>query len=102
MITLPADDGIKVFGTGRKVTVSRVLRTGDDGFGNGGNGGEVHICYPHGDYIEARFRSGDGKTGCAGGIHGDGIHIVAIHQGSEIVFHNAFSCLYVILFYYMK
>ena len=95
---VPADDGIVVFLPGGEVAIGRMLGPLDDGFGNGGHRGEVHVGHPHGDQVEALLGSGDGKSGGTGGIHGNGIHAMTVHDGSEIVFHSESPFVYIVGF----
>ena len=84
---MPPDDGSVVLLGGVEVAVGRVLRAPDDGGGNGGHGGEIHIRHPHGNDIEALFGRIRRKAG-AKAIHGNGVFAVAVHDGSEIVLHG--------------
>ena len=86
-LCLPPDDGIEVFIGGVEVAKRGVVGALDDGFLDGGHGGEVHIGHPHGDGIKALLGGGGGKAG-AKAIHCNGILAVAVHDGSEIVFHS--------------
>ena len=52
-VLLPADNGFVVFAGWLEVAVGRVLSPGNDGPGDGGEGGEIHIRHPHGDEIKA-------------------------------------------------
>ena len=85
---VPADDGSKIFLRGRKIAVGRMPGAGDDGLGNGGHGGEVHIRHPHGNGVEALLRSAGCEAGRAQCIHGDGVFAAAVHDTGKIVFHR--------------
>ena len=89
---VPLNDGVKVFIGGLEVAVGRVLCTLDDGFGDGGDGGEVHVCHPHGNDIIAFL----GQVGSEAGhraqtIDGGCVLAMAVHDGGEIVLHSKFS-----------
>ena len=84
---VPADDGSKIFLRGRKIAVGRMPGAGDDGLGNGGHSGEVHIRHPHGNGVEALLRSAGCEAGRAQCIHGDGVFAAAVHDTGKIVFH---------------
>ena len=85
---VPADDAVIVFLPGGEIAVGCVLRALDDGFGNGGAGGEIHIRDPHGNHIETIFGTcGAESGGLTHSVHRDGIHAPAVHNGGEIVFH---------------
>ena len=89
---VPLDDGVEVFIGGLEVAVGRVLCTLDDGFRDGGNGGEVHVSHPHGNDIIAFL----GQVGSEAGhraqtIDGGCVLAMAVHDGGEIVFHSKFS-----------
>lgn len=58
---VPADDAVKVLRRGLKIAEGRVLGALDDGFLNGGHGGEVHVRHPHRDSIEAFLRGAGEK-----------------------------------------
>ena len=89
---VPLNDGVKVFIGGLEVAVGRVLCTLDDGFGDGGDGGKVHVCHPHGNDIIAFL----GQVGSEAGhraqtIDGGCVLAMAVHDGGEIVLHSKFS-----------
>jgi hypothetical protein len=86
---LPADDGIEVFLPGSKISESRVFCTFDDGFGDCGSGGKVHVSHPHGYDIKAFAELslwGDTVRVCPG-IHCNGIHSSSVEYAFKIVFH---------------
>ena len=86
---VPADDSVIIIIGGGEIAKGRVLRPLDDGGGNRGNGGEVHIRHPHGDGVETLTGGAGGETaGLSNGIHSNGVPSAAVHDGGEIVFHR--------------
>ena len=86
---MPLDDGVKVCISGLEVTVGGMLCTFDDGLGDGGHSGEVHVCHPHGNGIIAFLGQIGGEAGHrAQTIDGGCILAMAVHDGSEIVLHS--------------
>ena len=88
-VALPVDDGVVILITGQEIAVAGVLGTLDDGFGDGGRGGEVHVRHPHGNQVKA-------VSGLAGGIvHSQSVHAMAVDDGGKIIFHgNSPFCLF--------
>ena len=60
---VPLDDGVEVFIGGLEITVGGMLCTFDDGFWDGGHGGEVHVCHPHGNGIITFLGQVGGEAG---------------------------------------
>jgi len=85
---VPADDAVKVLRRGLKIAEGRVLGALDDGFLNGGHGGEVHVRHPHGDGIEAFLRGSGRKAVALQAVHRNGVPAAAVNDRSEIVFHK--------------
>ena len=89
---MPLDDGVKVCISGLEVTVGGMLCTFDDGLGDGGHSGEVHVCHPHGNGIIAFLGQIGGEAGHrAQTIDGGCILAMAVHDGGEIILHSKFS-----------
>ena len=84
---LPADDGIVVFLCGAEVAKGRVLGPGDNCLLNGGTGGKVHVCNPHGNHVEARLGC-PRCTGAADTVYGNGILPAAVHERGKVVLHR--------------
>ena len=83
---LPADDGVKVLIAGHKVAEQRMFQPLPDGLRHGGGRGEVHICYPHGDGVEALV--GLEHRDLLHGVHRHGILAPAVIDGGKVEFHT--------------
>ena len=83
---LPADDGVKVLIAGHKVAEQRMLQPLPDGLRHGRGRGEVHICYPHGDGVEALV--GLEYRDLLHGVHRHGVPPTAVIDGGKVEFHT--------------
>ena len=90
-IFVPLNDGIKIFLPGSEISEGRMLSPADDGLGDGGNRGEIHIRNPHGDEIKAFFRRCGSHGVLPQGGNGKRIHSVTLHNRCKIVFHGKHS-----------
>ena len=90
---LPFDDTIEVLGTRIEVAKHGVLGTLNDVFLDRGHRGEVHVCHPHGNAVEALVGCIRSHTGdLAPGVNGDGVHAVAVDKRAKVVFHAEPPC----------
>ena len=93
-VLVPADNRVVVIVGGGKVPEGGVLGTLDNGGGDGWDSGKVHVRHPHGNGVEALpGRAGSKASGCADGVHGDGVPAMAVHDGGKIIFHRVKSFL---------
>ena len=88
-VQLPPDDGVIVFLCGVKVAKGGMSCPADNGLADGGTGGKVHICHPHGDDIKALPGQVGGKAGAGPQpVDGGGILTAPLHDRGKIVLHN--------------
>ena len=91
-LLVPAADGVEVLLPGGEVAVGRMGGPADDGLGDGGAGGEVHVGHPHGDGVKAVFGRAGGRT-AAKTVHRQSVHPPAVQNRSKIVSHTVDSFL---------
>lgn len=60
-LLMPPDDAVEIRIRGLKIAEGRVFCTLNDGFLDGGHGGEVHVGHPHRDSVKARLRGAGEK-----------------------------------------
>ena len=90
---LPLDDAVEVLGARMEVAKHGVLGALNDVLLNRWHRGKVHVGHPHGDAVEALVGHVRRHTGdLAPGVDGDGIHVVAVNDRGEVVFHAALPC----------
>ena len=82
---VPGYDTFEVFLPGGKIAIGRMGSPGDDGLGDCGHRGEVHVRDPHGDQVIVLARL-PGRM-----LHGDGIQPTPVHNGCKIVAHTGGS-----------
>ena len=72
-VFVPIHNAVQIFLPRHEVTVGGVLGALNDGLGDGGRGGEIHVGHPHGNGVKALLRR-TGGPGFSQQIHGNGIH----------------------------
>ena len=87
-LLMPPDDAVEIRIRGLKIAEGRVFCTLNDGFLDGGHGGEVHVGHPHRDSVKARLRGSRGEAVALQAVHCDGVSTAAVQDGSKIVFHK--------------
>ena len=88
---LPVQNGVIVFLPGRKIAKGGVPGAVDDGVGDAGGGGKVHVRHPHGDAAESgvHLGAGDGDA-----FHRNGVPAFPRQHGGKVKWHRGWHFLF--------